>query len=610
MLNEMATEVSPKYSFSFDTVDNMNKAKVALDGYKIPYDTKGDNTIHLSKRAYADVAQNLIGATQLVVRESTEVNDKPLTNLTKRRWRYIVLDSKANIVEDKTTNQDVAILENGTVIGVWDNDLNEGLIAKKFETTEFTGEEGVEDIDSMFQAAKSGLGTASKLKDQEDKKKHKSQVMTNLNMIRGKLHQMTTPIEESIKQASVAKVKQWLTIVDEMEKETDSDNRANAIAKHASKTDNFEIYGKLLKLRNSLENILDGLEYDKSLNEEKDDIDRLVQGALGFSILESSNEESDSTSEETPEEMLDDSTGDETVPISESANLSLEQFTNYVMNSYYVYGGNDEDDITIEDDHQKFRVRYNEIANEAEVWAEESNHENNKRAEEIAKDINTQHDWGQFEQLDENVNVDTHYLEADKDGGFNIVNASTQKIVAKHDCWATASEELTKLNTPVHSEIKESKYDTVEEGWCLVSNDSPKIVIEGPYADREVAMNFKRHVPPQQSNNWRVIWGKVASDGSGEYVATKAVNPVSESVVLPPFSQVLRYAGNNEGIAYLVHETIRAINSGKQPTKAFQNTCENQNFYGDRPDIIAARKKARDILRDKYRVNVGGYRNI
>lgn len=68
-----------------------------------------------------------------------------------------------------------------------------------------------------------------------------------------------------------------------------------------------------------------------------------------------------------------------------------------------------------------------------------------------------------------------------------------------------------------------------EEGWCVVSSDRPRIVIDGPYLYRDDALAYKRKVPPEQSSDWLVLWGKEASDGSGEYVATRAVSP-TESI--------------------------------------------------------------------------------
>ena len=77
------------------------------------------------------------------------------------------------------------------------------------------------------------------------------------------------------------------------------------------------------------------------------------------------------------------------------------------------------------------------------------------------------------------------------------------------------------------SKIEEGTGDP-EEGWCVVSSDRPRIVIDGPHLDREEALEYKRSVPPAQSSRWLVLWGKEASDGSGEYVATRAVNPAEE----------------------------------------------------------------------------------
>jgi hypothetical protein len=76
--------------------------------------------------------------------------------------------------------------------------------------------------------------------------------------------------------------------------------------------------------------------------------------------------------------------------------MTLEQFTNYIMSSYYVYGGNDADDIIIEEKKQKYRClwRYSRF----DVLPDDN--ANIKRADEIYAEIATLKDWGQFEEID------------------------------------------------------------------------------------------------------------------------------------------------------------------------------------------------------------------
>lgn len=52
----------------------------------------------------------------------------------------------------------------------------------------------------------------------------------------------------------------------------------------------------------------------------------------------------------------------------------------------------------------------------------------------------------------------------------------------------------------------------------------------------------------------------------------------------------------NEGIAYIVHETANALQT-KAPQKAFADACENQNYHGDRADIVRGREQAAAALK-------------
>jgi hypothetical protein len=76
--------------------------------------------------------------------------------------------------------------------------------------------------------------------------------------------------------------------------------------------------------------------------------------------------------------------------------MTQEQFAHYILNSYYVWGGNDTDDITIEEKKQKYRClwRYSRF----DVLPDDD--ANIKRADEIYAEITTRKDWGQFEEID------------------------------------------------------------------------------------------------------------------------------------------------------------------------------------------------------------------
>lgn len=70
------------------------------------------------------------------------------------------------------------------------------------------------------------------------------------------------------------------------------------------------------------------------------------------------------------------------------------------------------------------------------------------------------------------------------------------------------------------------------------------------------------------------------------------------------WSEVLRACGGNEGIAYVVMGTLEGIADKKKPDAAFSDAVEDQNFYGNRPDVVQARKQAQDILEKAFRVKV------
>lgn len=83
-----------------------------------------------------------------------------------------------------------------------------------------------------------------------------------------------------------------------------------------------------------------------------------------------------------------------------TSSLTQQQFTDYVMNTYYVYGGNDEDDIMIEDGHQKYRVKYSN--GNVFVSPDESSRPANARAREIKHDIVSQLSESTIQELSTN----------------------------------------------------------------------------------------------------------------------------------------------------------------------------------------------------------------
>lgn len=85
----------------------------------------------------------------------------------------------------------------------------------------------------------------------------------------------------------------------------------------------------------------------------------------------------------------------------------------------------------------------------------------------------------------------------------------------------------------------------------------------------------------------------------GHYLdTTKNLHNKKESVELDEsFNKILGVVGKSkEGVAYMIHKTIQGINSGVHPDKAFRDAAEDENYYGQRPDIVKDRKLAIDTL--------------
>lgn len=68
------------------------------------------------------------------------------------------------------------------------------------------------------------------------------------------------------------------------------------------------------------------------------------------------------------------------------------------------------------------------------------------------------------------------------------------------------------------------------------------------------------------------------------------------------WNEILRACDGNEGIAYVVQGTLDGIAAKKKPSEAFFDAVEDQNFYGDRPDVVQARNQALRILEKHFGV--------
>lgn len=58
------------------------------------------------------------------------------------------------------------------------------------------------------------------------------------------------------------------------------------------------------------------------------------------------------------------------------------------------------------------------------------------------------------------------------------------------------------------------------------------------------------------------------------------------------------------GVDYIVSGALRRIQRGVGPNAAFVQACEDENYYGTSELIVRGRKRAADILRDEFDVQI------
>jgi len=63
----------------------------------------------------------------------------------------------------------------------------------------------------------------------------------------------------------------------------------------------------------------------------------------------------------------------------------------------------------------------------------------------------------------------------------------------------------------------------------------------------------------------------------------------------------VKLPGSNEGIAYVVDGALRGTRNGGDAAQAFIDSVEDQNFYGNKPEIVKQRNKALDIFKDQLK---------
>lgn len=73
---------------------------------------------------------------------------------------------------------------------------------------------------------------------------------------------------------------------------------------------------------------------------------------------------------------------------------------------------------------------------------------------------------------------------------------------------------------------------------------------------------------------------------------------------LPGWREVLKQSRGREGVAYSVLNTLKAIDKGADPQRAFEKALENENLYGTRSDVMADRRHAAKVLRQYHELDV------
>jgi len=66
------------------------------------------------------------------------------------------------------------------------------------------------------------------------------------------------------------------------------------------------------------------------------------------------------------------------------------------------------------------------------------------------------------------------------------------------------------------------------------------------------------------------------------------------------FKNIMGKCDNNTLVSNIVHGTLMKLNLGWTLQKAFFETCEYENLYGNRKHIVQIRKNVAGVLRNRY----------
>lgn len=70
------------------------------------------------------------------------------------------------------------------------------------------------------------------------------------------------------------------------------------------------------------------------------------------------------------------------------------------------------------------------------------------------------------------------------------------------------------------------------------------------------------------------------------------------------WSHAQAICGEQEGYAYILHKTMKSVQSGANPQKAFENAAEDENYYGSDPVIKRGRSRVAQLLKKHFNVSV------
>jgi len=63
-----------------------------------------------------------------------------------------------------------------------------------------------------------------------------------------------------------------------------------------------------------------------------------------------------------------------------------------------------------------------------------------------------------------------------------------------------------------------------------------------------------------------------------------------------------------EGNAMVLYQFFRNIQFGATPQEAFENACEDENYYGMREDIAEDREEIADVIKKEFNIEIDPHR--